>query len=64
MREEANRQVAVLKEEGFVIVNPLEALIQADQRERMYYFLDTHLTKTGNKVVAGELTPVLQDFIH
>jgi hypothetical protein len=39
------------------------ALIEKDKKTRMYYFLDIHLTKEGNRIVADECLPAIQRVI-
>jgi hypothetical protein len=52
--------VAALREHGHTIVDASEALIAHRDEERLYYWLDIHLTPAGNRVVAEALLPVLE----
>jgi hypothetical protein len=44
---------------GVPFVDPTEALLKNDKQERMYYFLDVHLTPAGNRIVAHEVLSVI-----
>lgn len=52
-----------LKSGGLNIINTADALIKSDKNNRMYYYLDIHLTKLGNKIVADEAVPIIQNLI-
>jgi len=44
---------------GIIYINPLDELIKAARNERIYYWLDIHLTPKGNRVVADVVTKSL-----
>ena len=44
-------------------INPTPALVENDQKTRMYNLYDIHLTVAGNKVVADYSTPIVQKWI-
>ena len=46
------------------MVDASRALIEHADEERLYYWLDIHLTPAGNRVVAEALFPVLQERIE
>jgi hypothetical protein len=46
---------------GFTLIDPTPRLIEAGAAERMYYWLDIHLTPAGNRVVADAAIPVLAE---
>ena len=55
IRVRTSAQIARLAEQGIWIVDPTDALVAADRNERMFYFVDTHLTPAGNRIVAQEV---------
>jgi hypothetical protein len=56
--------VDALRRSGHKIVDASEALIPRGDEERLYYWLDIHLTPAGNRVVAEALVPVLRERIE
>lgn len=56
--------VDALRARNHVIVDASQALIERGDGERLYYWLDIHLTPEGNRVVAEALLPVLQERIE
>jgi hypothetical protein len=51
-------QVRALRDAGIAIVDTTEALRSHAASERVYYWLDIHLTPLGNRVVAEAAVPV------
>ena len=45
---------------GSYFVNPIDALIERDQKERTYYLVDIHFTVAGNQTTAEVAIPVVQ----
>jgi hypothetical protein len=60
-REDTQRQIAALRAAGIEIVDTTPALSQRGENERMFYWLDIHLTKAGNETVTDAVMPTLQD---
>ncbi len=61
---EATRQrirtgLAALRDAGITVIDTTGPLIEAAHRERMYYWLDIHLTPAGNRVVSEAALPRL-----
>jgi hypothetical protein len=52
-----------LHDRGIPILNSMPVLREGAKRERMYYWLDIHLTEPGNRVVAESSIPFLRDLI-
>ena len=59
-REEAARRVEALVARGIPIVDTTPALRAAGGSERMYYWLDIHLTPAGNAAVTEALLPLVE----
>jgi hypothetical protein len=63
----ARRDVAVaaeaLQTAGIELIDTTEDLIARADDERLYYWLDIHLTPAGNRVVAQTATPRLAQLI-
>jgi lysophospholipase L1-like esterase len=59
-REEAARRVEALVARGIPIVDATPALRAAGGSERMYYWLDIHLTPAGNAAVTETLLPLVE----
>ena len=55
--------VEAVRARGVPIVDATPALIEAGRGERMYYWLDIHLTPAGNRVVAEAAMPVVQALV-
>lgn len=53
-------QAGALEEAGIALVDPTSRLVEAGAHERMYYWLDIHLTERGNEVVAETALPILR----
>jgi hypothetical protein len=47
-----------------LLIDPTERLITAGESERMYYWLDIHLTPAGNRVVAEVAIPILDEVLR
>lgn len=60
----AARIESLLADNSIVYVNPTGALIEKAADSRMYYFLDVHFTPAGNRVLAGQAAPALQQLIY
>lgn len=58
-RIELTATIAKLEEAGLPMILPLDALIAEGENERMYFWLDIHLTPDGNRVVAEEVVSSL-----
>jgi hypothetical protein len=56
--------LAALRSAGLVVIDPIDALIEAARRERQYFWLDIHLTPAGNQTVANAALPLLQQFVQ
>lgn len=63
-RRKAHLLDVAVNEAGMNFINPLDELIDRDQRERTYYFLNIHFTPAGNEVVADVAAPVIQTLIE
>ena len=59
----AERLKKRLRAEGHVLIDPTDALIRRADEERLYYWLDIHLTPAGNRIVAEQALTVLRDFV-
>ncbi len=59
-RLEAAERVAWLQERGVPIVDATPRLAEGAAAERMYYWLDIHLTAAGNTAVAEVLLPLVE----
>lgn len=46
---------------GVPVLDLLPALTQAAERERLYFLVDHHWTRAGNRVAADAITPFLRD---
>jgi hypothetical protein len=58
-RAELIATTAALREAGIPMLMPLERLIAEGEKERMYFWLDVHMTPAGNRVIAEELAKSL-----
>jgi hypothetical protein len=56
--------VSLIGGQGLVAIDPTPRLIAAGESERMYYWLDIHLTPAGNRVVADVAIPVLDGLLR
>jgi hypothetical protein len=52
--------IAAVQQRGVEIVDTTQALTEAGREERMYYWLDIHLTPAGNRVVARTALPLIE----
>ena len=59
-RVESARRVAALRERGIPIVDATDLLLERGRSQRMYYWLDIHLTPAGNAAVAEAALPPLE----
>jgi len=62
-REQAELVSDTLNYNYITYINPLPKLIERDQKERTYYFLNIHFTPAGNEALAEAAVPVLQDIL-
>lgn len=60
-RDHATRVADALSAESITYINPLPELIERDNQERTYYFLNIHFTPAGNEALADAALPVLQE---
>lgn len=63
LRNASRRIGELLEEYDIPFVDPTDALISKDKEKRMFYFLDIHLTADGNRVVAEEAIPIIQELL-
>jgi hypothetical protein len=63
LRARIRAEVAAVRGRGMTIIDPVDRLVAAAGRERMFYWLDIHLTSAGNRVVADEAVAVLQPLL-
>ncbi|MGH7288003.1 MAG: hypothetical protein ACREI8_08315 [Myxococcota bacterium] len=63
-REGIRADVDALRARQHVVVDASETLIERADEERLYYWLDIHLTPAGNRVVAEALFPALRERIE
>lgn len=59
-RDHITRVVEDLRRAGLPVIDPTPGLIRAGESERMYFWLDIHLTAAGNRVVSEVAVPVLE----
>jgi hypothetical protein len=59
-RQRIRRAVGRLRSHGHLVIDPTEALVSRADAERLYYWLDIHLTPAGNRVVAEEAVSALR----
>ena len=64
IRELSARIKSLLAENSIIYIDPTDALVDKAANSRMYYFLDVHFTTAGNKVLANQSIPVLQQLIN
>ena len=57
-RAQIHHQVSALRAAGIAIVDATEALRAHAGTDRLYYWLDIHLTPLGNRVLAEAAVPV------
>jgi hypothetical protein len=55
--------VAAVRAAGHTLIDPTDALRAQAGAERLYYWLDVHLTPAGNRVVADAAAPALRDLL-
>jgi hypothetical protein len=55
---------SLLAENSITYIDPTEALVASTADSRMYYFLDVHFTAAGNRILAGQAVPVLQQLVN
>jgi len=60
LRQEIAAQARALNDRGIHFVDATLSLIESGDEERMYHWLDIHLTRAGNAVVASAASPVVQ----
>jgi hypothetical protein len=59
LRQRIRAEVTALRQRGLTVIDPIDRLIEAGRRERMFYWLDIHFTPAGNRVVASEAVATL-----
>ncbi len=59
-RSQIEAGMQALRERGLPVVDTTPALFAHADAGRLYYWLDIHLTPTGNRIVAEAAVPVLQ----
>lgn len=64
LRNETDKIEKLLHKYSVPFVNPINRLISEDKKNRMYYFLDVHLTPAGNRGIAEESLPIIQEIIN
>ncbi len=62
-RPRIETDIRALHERGIPIVHTMPEFIRRAPEERLFYWLDIHLTEAGNRVVADAAKPVLQAII-
>lgn len=62
-RKQITETIRRLQERGVSILNALPPLLDVADRERLYYWLDIHLTPAGNRVIAESAIPFLRELI-
>mgnify|MGYP001822929698 CR=1 FL=1 len=55
---------SLLEENSITYIDPTDALVAGAADNRMYYFLDVHFTADGNRILAEQAIPVLQQLIN
>lgn len=55
---------SLLAENSITYIDPTGPLVEKAANERMYYFLDVHFTRAGNKALADLSVPVLQQLVN
>lgn len=63
VRQKAATMSRILNDSSVHFVDTTAALVQADALERMYFFVDIHLTPAGNRVVFQELMAKLESIL-
>jgi hypothetical protein len=63
-RERIRQAVSALRQEGLAVIDPTEELVRRGADERLYYWLDIHLTPLGNRVVAEQALPPLLEIME
>ena len=64
IRTESTMQVEMLRHNGIEIVDTTPKLVERGAKERMYYWLDIHFTKAGNRAAADATLPTIQKLIN
>ena len=62
-RERTRAEVEAVRARGLTMIDPTDALVERADAERLYYWLDIHLTPAGNRVVAEQTVPVLRELV-
>ena len=63
-RDKAASFTITLKSNGVDMINPMETLVERDQKARMYYLYDIHFTPAGNQAVADYALPLIQEAVQ
>jgi len=64
-REDTTRQIQGIRAAGLEFIDTTSALAQSgEEGERMFHWLDIHLTKAGNLIVAEAVVPTLNSQIQ
>ncbi len=62
-RRQTAHITSLLRSNQVHFLDPTDALVAADQKERMYFLYDIHFTPAGNKVVTDFAVPLLQPIV-
>ena len=62
-RQTTQRQLAALREGSVEIVDTTPELIRRAEQDRVFFWLDIHLTETGNEAVTDAMMPTLQNVV-
>ncbi len=61
VRERGLFQTSLLRSNDVNMIDPMDVLVEHDQKARMYNLYDIHFTPAGNKVVADYSLPFIQE---
>ncbi len=56
-------EVEAMRARGLTMIETTDALMEQADAERLYYWLDIHLTPAGNRVVAEQALPILRELV-
>ncbi len=62
-RARTRADVEAVRARGITMIETTDALVKQAGAERLYYWLDIHLTPAGNRVVADQALPILRELV-
>ena len=62
-RARTRAEVKAIRARGLTMIETTDALMKRAHAERLYYWLDIHLTPAGNRVVAEQAMPILRELV-